>query len=93
MRAPALTSTSGVKNTGLPSTPSTAMINLLGDLWANNEPNWSSALALPGVKLHLYGKHEPRRGRKMGHITALAETGNAAAMLVREARKRLETGD
>ncbi len=70
-----------------------AMINLLGDLWANNEPNWSSALALPGVKLHLYGKHEPRRGRKMGHITALAETGNAAAMLVREARKRLETGD
>lgn len=70
-----------------------AMINLLGDLWDKGEPNWSSALALPGVKLHLYGKREPRRGRKMGHITALAETGDAAAELVREARKRLETRD
>lgn len=70
-----------------------AMANLLGDLWDNGEPNWSSALALPEVKLHLYGKREPRRGRKMGHITALAETGDAAAELVREARKRLETGD
>lgn len=70
-----------------------AMANLLGDLWDNGEPNWSSALALPGVKLHLYGKREPRRGRKMGHITALAETGDAAAALVKEARKRLETRD
>lgn len=66
-----------------------AMANLLGDLWDNGEPNWSSALALPGVKLHLYGKREPRRGRKMGHITALAETGDAAAELVKAARRRL----
>jgi 5-(carboxyamino)imidazole ribonucleotide synthase len=51
-----------------------AMVNLLGDLWANGEPDWSGALALPEVKLHLYGKSEPRPGRKMGHITALAET-------------------
>jgi 5-(carboxyamino)imidazole ribonucleotide synthase len=67
-----------------------AMANLLSDLWDNGEPNWSSALALPGVKLHLYGKREPRRGRKMGHITALAETGDAAATLVKEARRRLK---
>ena len=66
-----------------------AMANLLGDLWFPHEPNWSSALAIPGVKLHLYGKQEPRRGRKMGHITALAETGDAAAELVNEARRRL----
>lgn len=70
-----------------------AMANLLGDLWVKNEPNWSSLLAIPGVKLHLYGKEQPRRGRKMGHITALAETGDAAAQLVREARGRLLTGD
>ena len=66
-----------------------AMANLLGDLWVEGEPNWSSALALPEVKLHLYGKREPRRGRKMGHLTALAETGDAAAELVKEARRRL----
>jgi 5-(carboxyamino)imidazole ribonucleotide synthase len=51
-----------------------AMVNLLGDLWANGEPDWSGALALPEIKLHLYGKTEPRKGRKMGHITALADT-------------------
>jgi 5-(carboxyamino)imidazole ribonucleotide synthase len=66
-----------------------AMANLLGDLWFPHRPNWSSALAIPGVKLHLYGKQDPRRGRKMGHITALAETGDAAAELVRQARERL----
>jgi 5-(carboxyamino)imidazole ribonucleotide synthase len=55
-----------------------AMVNLLGDLWANGEPDWSSALALPEVKLHLYGKTEPRRLRKMGHITALADTVDEA---------------
>jgi 5-(carboxyamino)imidazole ribonucleotide synthase len=49
-----------------------AMVNLLGDLWANGEPDWAAALAIPDVKLHLYGKVEPRPGRKMGHITALA---------------------
>jgi 5-(carboxyamino)imidazole ribonucleotide synthase len=50
------------------------MVNLLGDLWAKGEPDWSGALALPEIKLHLYGKTEPRKGRKMGHITALADT-------------------
>jgi len=56
-----------------------AMVNLLGDLWVNGEPNWAAALAVPGVKLHLYGKGEARVGRKMGHITALADTVDEAA--------------
>ena len=51
-----------------------AMVNLLGDLWANGEPDWCGALAFPDVKLHLYGKDEARPGRKMGHLTALADT-------------------
>jgi 5-(carboxyamino)imidazole ribonucleotide synthase len=51
-----------------------AMVNLLGDLWLNGEPDWAGALALPDVKLHLYGKSEPRIGRKMGHLTALGDT-------------------
>jgi 5-(carboxyamino)imidazole ribonucleotide synthase len=46
-----------------------AMANLLGDLWTNGEPDWPAALAVPGVSLHLYGKKEPRPGRKMGHVT------------------------
>jgi 5-(carboxyamino)imidazole ribonucleotide synthase len=48
-----------------------AMANLLGDLWGRGEPDWPAACAFPNVKLHLYGKLEPRPGRKMGHLTAL----------------------
>jgi 5-(carboxyamino)imidazole ribonucleotide synthase len=66
-----------------------AMANLLGDLWREGEPRWAAALATPGVKLHLYGKTEPRAGRKMGHLTALAATGEDAARLVLEARAAL----
>lgn len=66
-----------------------AMANLLGDVWAGGEPMWEAALALPEVKLHLYGKSEPRPGRKMGHLTATAATAQAAERLVREARSRL----
>jgi 5-(carboxyamino)imidazole ribonucleotide synthase len=65
------------------------MANLLGDLWSTGEPNWPAALALPEVKLHLYGKSEPRPGRKMGHITALAPTARAAKQLVLQARSAL----
>ena len=56
------------------------MLNLLGDLWFDGEtapprtPDWARVLALPGARLHLYGKHEPRRGRKMGHLTLTAQT-------------------
>ncbi len=67
----------------------TAMVNLLGERWESGEPNWPAALALPGVSLHLYGKEEPRRGRKMGHLTALGETAEQAARLAIEARERL----
>ncbi len=49
-----------------------AMVNLLGDVWSQGEPNWAAATAAPNVKLHLYGKLTPRPGRKMGHLTALA---------------------
>ena len=66
-----------------------AMANLLGDLWASGTPDWAAALALPDVKLHLYGKAEPRPGRKMGHLTAMAATALEAAAQVREARRRL----
>ncbi len=53
------------------------MLNLLGDLWFVHgdtavEPPWPTVLALPGVHLHLYGKSQPRRGRKMGHVTITA---------------------
>jgi 5-(carboxyamino)imidazole ribonucleotide synthase len=51
-----------------------AMVNLLGDLWSDGRPNWAAACAHPGVKLHLYGKLDPRPGRKMGHMTALADS-------------------
>ncbi len=55
-----------------------AMVNILGDLWRNGEPQWEKALAIPGVRLHLYGKREARPGRKMGHLTALASTPELA---------------
>lgn len=66
-----------------------AMANLLGDLWELRTPNWAAALALPNVSLHLYGKAEARPGRKMGHLTALAETPQEAAVLVHAARAAL----
>ena len=60
------------------------MLNLLGDLWFRDgdqiTPDWAGVLALPGVHLHLYGKTEARRGRKMGHLTVTA----ASAQLSRE---------
>lgn len=66
-----------------------AMANLLGDEWQAGEPNWPAPLALPDVHLHLYGKSEPRPGRKMGHLTALAATPQQAATLARAARSLL----
>jgi 5-(carboxyamino)imidazole ribonucleotide synthase len=66
-----------------------AMANLLGDLWEQGEPDWRAALAFPEIKLHLYGKLAPRRGRKMGHLTALAASGTEAARIVRRARSAL----
>ena len=66
-----------------------AMANLLGDIWSGGEPDWEAALSVPEVKLHLYGKSEPRAGRKMGHLTATAATVRQAGELVQSARERL----
>ena len=79
---------------GLPLGPTellspSAMANLLGDVWKGGEPNWADALAVRGVRLHLYGKHHPRPRRKMGHLTALASTAEAAIAAVTKARDAL----
>jgi 5-(carboxyamino)imidazole ribonucleotide synthase len=66
-----------------------AMANLLGDLWKDHEPNWPAALADPRVKLHLYGKQTPKPGRKMGHLTALADSVDEARRAVLAAREAL----
>jgi 5-(carboxyamino)imidazole ribonucleotide synthase len=66
-----------------------AMANLLGEVWCAGEPNWTAALAYTDVKLHLYGKAEPRPGRKMGHLTVLADTTERARHRVLEAREAL----
>ena len=66
-----------------------AMANLLGDVWGRGEPNWVDALATPNVYLHLYGKAEARAGRKMGHVTALAENAKEVVERVKEARASL----
>ena len=66
-----------------------AMAQLLGDLWADGEPPWPEALADPGVHLHLYGKQEPRPGRKMGHLTCVDATPELALKRVLAARDRL----
>jgi 5-(carboxyamino)imidazole ribonucleotide synthase len=62
-----------------------AMVNLLGDLWQSAEPDWAAALAVPGVRLHLYGKDRAAVGRKMGHLSAV---GSDAAEVVLRARSQ-----
>jgi len=70
-----------------------AMANVLGDCWFATdgaprcEPDWPAALAVPGVRLHLYGKAEPRPGRKMGHLTATAAAVDDAVARVTAARR------
>ena len=54
------------------------MQNLLGDLWSAGTPHWQALLADSTATLHLYGKAEPRRGRKMGHFTCVAPTVDEA---------------
>lgn len=67
-----------------------AIVNLLGDLWhGERPPAFERALALPGVRLHLYGKGPARPGRKMGHLSALGTTPEEAVALVRRARALL----
>ena len=66
-----------------------AMVNLLGDLWQDGEPSWRNALAEPNLKMHLYGKREARVGRKMGHMTVLADTPQEAVERALAARQSL----
>ena len=78
------------------------MLNLLGDLWfaagamaptgemaAPVEPDWAAVLALPGVHLHLYGKAQPRPGRKMGHLTVTAASADMARRIALDVAARL----
>jgi 5-(carboxyamino)imidazole ribonucleotide synthase len=65
------------------------MVNILGDSWAKGPPHWDRALAVPGVRLHLYGKSEPRPGRKMGHLTCLADSPDEALTRALEAHRAL----
>ncbi len=66
-----------------------AIVNLLGDLWQEHEPQFDRALAVPGVRLHLYEKQQPRKGRKMGHLSAIGETPEQAVERVLTALQTL----
>jgi 5-(carboxyamino)imidazole ribonucleotide synthase len=68
--------------------PAVAMVNLLGDLWADGEPDWARALADPSARLHLYGKEPPRPGRKMGHLTVLGGGAAERALALRRVVSR-----
>ncbi len=66
-----------------------AIANLLGDLWLDHPPQFDRALAIPGVRVHLYEKHQPRKGRKMGHLSAVGQTPEEAVARVLEAQALL----
>jgi 5-(carboxyamino)imidazole ribonucleotide synthase len=71
-----------------------AIVNLLGDLWLDEQGKpkevcFDRALAVPGVKLHLYEKLKPRKGRKMGHLSAIGKTAEEAVELVLRAKAAL----
>ena len=85
---------------GNPSLHSDAvMVNILGDSWFAGakttalEPAWNKALSHTGLKLHLYGKHEPRKGRKMGHFTVIDKELKAALNAALIARSELHIGE
>ncbi len=65
------------------------MLNLLGELWfdggTRREPPWAQLLRDPRARLHLYGKREPRPGRKMGHVTLVADSREHAIEQARHA--------
>ena len=70
-----------------------AIANLLGDLWTGGTPHYAAALEVPDVRLHLYGKTSARPGRKMGHLSAVAETTDAALQRVLSAREAMKRED
>jgi len=68
------------------------MVNILGDVWKGTEPAWDKSFAHPNLKLHLYGKHEARPGRKMGHFTVLGRDTESTLNQARIARAELGIG-
>jgi 5-(carboxyamino)imidazole ribonucleotide synthase len=66
-----------------------AIVNLLGDVWLSGDPDFAAALEVPGVRLHLYEKHTPHAGRKMGHLSSIGATADEALECVLEAKRRL----
>jgi 5-(carboxyamino)imidazole ribonucleotide synthase len=70
------------------------MLNILGDEWLvsgkQEEPSWEKILKAPSAKLHLYGKAEPRAGRKMGHINFVGKTSSAVESVCQEAIRVLK---
>ncbi len=72
-----------------------AMVNLLGDIWYLDdphharEPDWAKLFAVPNLKLHLYGKHHPRPGRKMGHFTVIGADADAVRKSALAARRAI----
>ncbi|MFN7874455.1 MAG: 5-(carboxyamino)imidazole ribonucleotide synthase [Pirellula sp.] len=68
-----------------------AMANLLGDLWGDDKPDYTAALKEANCHLHLYGKQSARVGRKMGHLTVLADTAEMAAQKATAVRARMKS--
>jgi 5-(carboxyamino)imidazole ribonucleotide synthase len=66
-----------------------AIHNLLGELWSSGAPDFTRALAVEGVRVHLYGKREARAGRKMGHLSADGATPEQALDRVLQAYRAL----
>ena len=75
------------------------MVNLLGDLWYlqdphhSHEPDWTKLLAVPNLKLHLYGKHHARPGRKMGHFTVIGSDAQEVQKSALAARRLIGISD
>jgi 5-(carboxyamino)imidazole ribonucleotide synthase len=75
------------------------MVNLLGDLWFNqdahhsHEPDWAQLLTIPNLKLHLYGKHHARQGRKMGHFTVIGSDADAVQKSALVGRRAIGISD
>jgi 5-(carboxyamino)imidazole ribonucleotide synthase len=73
------------------------MVNILGDLWYDGasyrEPDWSKLCAIPNLKLHFYGKHHARHGRKMAHFTVLDSDLDRAVSAAMEARAAIGISD
>ena len=66
-----------------------AIVNLLGEVWLGKEPDFAAAMAVEGVRVHLYEKLTPRAGRKMGHLSSVGRTAEEALERVLEAKRLL----